>query len=98
MAFEWDEDKRRSNLEKHGVDFIDAVKIFKNPTVERYDERHDYGEDRRIAIGSFGGSYFVVVYTWRDANRRIISAWKAGRDDQKKYYETLHGRDHGKDG
>jgi uncharacterized protein len=27
-SFEWDENKRISNLEKHGIDFIDAIEIF----------------------------------------------------------------------
>lgn len=77
MAFEWDEEKRNRNLEKHGVDFLDAVKIFLNPTVERRDDREDYGEERWIALGVYADSHFVVVYTWRKESRRIISAWKA---------------------
>lgn len=33
MEFEWDENKRQSNLNKHGVDFIDAAKIFNYPVL-----------------------------------------------------------------
>ncbi len=29
--FEWDETKRKINLEKHEIDFIDAVEIFDDP-------------------------------------------------------------------
>ena len=91
MAFEWDEAKRIRNLEKHGVDFLDAAKIFTNPTLERRDDRADYGEERWIALGVHEGQTFVVVYTWRNEARRIISAWKAGRDDQRAYDEIVHG-------
>lgn len=51
MDVEWHEDKREYNLEKHGIDFVRAAKIFENPIVERLDDREDYGEDRYIAIG-----------------------------------------------
>lgn len=37
--FERDETKRRNNLQKHGVDFIDAVKIFARPVLEKPDQR-----------------------------------------------------------
>lgn len=29
--FEWDENKREFNLEKHGIDFADAILIFDDP-------------------------------------------------------------------
>jgi uncharacterized DUF497 family protein len=91
MAFEWDESKRRSNLHKHGVDFIDAIKIFANPIVVEPDDIGDYGEERLIAIGHWELTCFVVVYTWRGEERRIISAWKAERSDREKYFATLYG-------
>ncbi len=91
MRFEWDEGKRASNLEKHHVDFIDAAKIFVNPILECPDKRQDYGEERLIALGVFEGQHFVVVYTWRGKRRRIISAWKAGKDEQEEYYTALYG-------
>ena len=81
MSFEWDEAKRRANLQKHGVDFIDAAKIFLNPVLERVDDREDYGEERWIALGTYESAYFVIIYTWRGESRRIISAWKAGRHE-----------------
>lgn len=86
MDVEWDEDKREKNLEKHGIDFVRAVKIFENPVLEWVDNREDYGEKRTIALGHASDQFLVVVYTWRGENRRIISAWKAGRDEKEKYY------------
>lgn len=43
MKFEWDEDKRRGNIEKHRIDFREAVKAFEAPMWERLDGRRDYG-------------------------------------------------------
>ena len=87
MEFEWDEDKRERNLKKHGIDFVRAVKIFENPIVEWIDDRVDYSEDRLIAIGHWKEQFLIVVYTWRGTTRRIISAWKAGSDEERTYYE-----------
>lgn len=91
MSFEWDEEKREANIKKHGVDFIRAVKMFANPVLERLDDREDYGEDRRIAIGHWQEYFMVVVYTYRSENRRIISAWKAGRDEKEEYDKAVTG-------
>ena len=86
MTFEWDDDKQQGNLEKHGVDFLDVVRIFANPVLEWIDTRQDYGEERTISIGVTEEDYFVVVSTRRGERRRIISAWKAGRDEKEKYH------------
>ena len=86
-AFEWDEAKRHDNLEKHGIDFIRAAKIFRNRVIEAVDDRADYGEARIRAIGAWQDEVLVVVYTWRGMNRRIISAWKAGQRDASRYHE-----------
>lgn len=89
MGFEWDEDKRTANLAKHGIDFVLAAKIFRNPTIERIDDRDDYGEERIIAVGQWSDHVLVVIYTWRDDNRRLISALKAGRNDKEKYHDSI---------
>lgn len=89
MGFEWDESKREANINKHGVDFVRAAKIFANPVIERLDDREVYNEERLIATGHWEG-YFIVVVYWRGQNRRIISAWKAGKDEQKEYFKAVH--------
>ena len=91
MSFEWDEVKRRQNIWDHGVDFRDAALIFENPVVEAEDDRSVYGEIRVPALGHVDGEYYLVIYTWRGRNRRIISAWKVG-DDGKKRYQALLSR------
>ena len=44
--FAWDEAKRRLNLQKHGIDFADAAKIFRGLTFTAEDDREAYGERR----------------------------------------------------
>lgn len=87
--FEWDEHKRRSNLKEHGVDFADAALIFENPVLEAVDEREDYGETRYRALGHVDGDYFLIAFTWRGQNRRIISAWRLDDESKRRYTETL---------
>lgn len=87
--FEWNGEKWELNLEKHKVDFYDAVLIFENETFECIDDREDYGEIRINAIGYVDDEYYVVTYTWRGENMRIISARKAGRRDRRKYRQNI---------
>jgi uncharacterized DUF497 family protein len=92
MKFEWDERKRRENLSKHGLDFVDAPAIFDSPWLARPDTRREYGEDRWIAIGVSKGRVVVVVFTELDNGEmiRIISMRKAEKHEQKEF-ETLLG-------
>jgi hypothetical protein len=55
--------------------------------LERIDDRKDYGEVRWIALGRVGIEVYRVVFTWRGENLiRIVSAQKAGKDEQEIYY------------
>jgi uncharacterized DUF497 family protein len=89
MDFEWDADKEALNLQKHGVRFSIAVRVFFDPSrIEAYDGREDYGEDRWATIGFAGDALLYVVYTVRDEETlRLISARKADADERKQYRE-----------
>jgi len=89
MSVEWDENKRLGNLEDHGVDFQDAALIFLGPVIEAEDTRTEYGEQRFRALGQIDDDYFMVAYTWRGENRRIISAWKVNDDGKRRYTAIL---------
>lgn len=89
MKFEWDEYKNQTNAEKHGIDFIDAVDIFNSIRLTVADNRRDYGEPRKISIGTIGLHVCVVVYTARKGVIRIISARKANQRERRKYYELI---------
>ncbi len=52
MEFEWDEEKNRKNIKKHGVSFELATKVFfDNDRIEGYDTSHSDDEDRYYTIG-----------------------------------------------
>ena len=85
MTYEWDENKAKSNRQKHGIDFADAVSVFADDTaITILDEHPD--EERFATIGMNAlGQILVVVYTWRGDNIRIILARKATRPERKQY-------------
>jgi uncharacterized DUF497 family protein len=89
--FEWDERKRRANVLKHRVDFSLVVEIFEGDYVEIEDDRSSFEEPRYRALGTFEGQSYVVVYTWRQETRRIISAWRVG-ERGKRRYQALFAR------
>ena len=74
MRFEWDEVKRRANIGKHGIDFVDAPQVFADAFVVMEDVRFDYGESRFLALGLLHGIVVVVAYaTAVGAVTRVIS-------------------------
>lgn len=87
--FEWDEAKSEANLRERGFDFAYAALIFDGPTLEWDDVRQDYGERRILAIGQADEDVLFVVYTWRGAVRRIISARLANRRERDAYREAF---------
>jgi uncharacterized DUF497 family protein len=90
MRFEWDEEKNRINIQKHGIDFRDVPEIFLHPMLVCLDERQDYGEDRWVSLGLIKSLVGVVVYTERRADViRIISARKATTKEAKRYVQAI---------
>jgi uncharacterized protein len=91
MKIEWDEAKNRTNIAKHGLDFVDAAQVFEGPVLERLDTRFDYDEDRWIAVGlSHGILCVALVYTERSSDAiRIISFRKADRYEREAYFKTF---------
>ena len=87
MSYEWDPNKARSNLKKHGVSFADAVGVFEDENAVTIQDEHEH-EDRFITIGKdFLSRILVVVYTFRDIVIRIVSARKATARERKIYEE-----------
>jgi len=89
MNYEWDENKNRSNLIKHGLDFHDAILVFEAPMIIADDNRNEYGEERLSGIGVLKNYFVVVVYTENEENdsRRIISFRKATKSERE-FYEN----------
>ena len=87
MNFAWDENKRRSNLLKHRVDFADAVGVFYDDNAVTVEDPDHYQEQRFITLGmDYRLQMLVVVNMQKDGNIiRIISARKADHKERKQY-------------
>jgi uncharacterized protein len=84
--FEWDEDKNRKNLEKHGVAFEDVLSVFANREALAFeDRRKDYGEPRYIVLCPLEDVLVHVTYTVRGERIRLISARRASRREKRDY-------------
>jgi uncharacterized DUF497 family protein len=83
MLFEWDEAKSRRNLTERGFGFEYAARIFLGPTLEKLDNRREYGEVRIQAIGRVIDDILFVVYTDRGDARHIISARLTSRKERR---------------
>jgi uncharacterized protein len=88
VQYEWDNGKTAVNLRKHSVDFADAIAAIEDPNrVEAIDRRFAYGEERVQIIGMAHGKVLFVIVTLRSEDTcRIISARKATRHEQDRYY------------
>lgn len=90
MIYSWDPKKSRQNLARHHLTFEDAIRIFEGPTVEKIDDRFDYGEVRVYAVGLVNGIEITVIYTDVSADeRRIISAWRSERYEREAYWQNV---------
>jgi len=87
-GFTWDEDKRRINIEKHGIDFVDILSAFGNPMVRKRSDRND--EVRYLLIGDPDGREVAIAYKEEAGNVcRIISARQASRNERAAYRALL---------
>jgi len=87
LTFEWDTQKAKSNIEKHGVFFEEASTVFRNTLSLTIDDPlHSTDEVRMVQIGiSHKDRFLVVVHTERGDNIRIISARKATKNERANY-------------
>lgn len=85
----WDESKRRLNLKKHGIDFLEADEIFDGPTVTADDSRSAYGEQRFVTLGVLNGVVVSMTYTERNDDMRIISIRKALKHETRSYLSKI---------
>ena len=91
MLFDWDEEKAKSNLTKHGVSFDEATSVFDDLLFLVFaDPQHSIDEQRFLIMGeSLKGRLLVVSYTERGKKTRLISARLATRKERKAYESEL---------
>lgn len=91
MRFEWDINKEKINIQKHGVDFEQASFVFADKfALSRFDDEHSGEEDRWLILGKSSSMVLLlVVHTFRDTDGmefvRIISARRATSNEKEAY-------------
>jgi uncharacterized DUF497 family protein len=83
--FEYDENKSQSNLAKHGIDFVEAQKLWNDPNLLEIPSRIQ-DEPRFLVIGKIDSNHWSGVITYRDQNIRIISV-RRSRTKEVALYE-----------
>jgi uncharacterized DUF497 family protein len=87
--FPWDEAKRRANLRKHDIDFVDAERIFRGFTLTAEDTREAYGERRFLTLGLLEDKVVSVAHTEHGENTRSISIRKAMKHEARFYFSQI---------
>lgn len=84
--FEYDDDKSQTNLDKHGIDFLDARALWKDPDLLEIRARPD-DEPRFLVIGLIGQKHWSAVVTYRNGTIRLISV-RRSRKREVELYES----------
>ena len=90
MRFEWDDNKEKRNIKKHGVSFEEAWEAFYDENaIQFFDPDHSDEEDRFILLGmSFKLRVLVICHCFRESEKviRLISARKANKREAQTYW------------
>jgi uncharacterized DUF497 family protein len=89
MEFTWSEAKRNLNLQSHGLDFIDAPRVFGGVTFTFEDDRFSYGERRFVSLGLLAGVPVSIAHTENEHEIRIISFRKATHRETQIYFDEI---------
>ncbi|MCM1148857.1 MAG: BrnT family toxin [Butyricicoccus sp.] len=72
MVFEYDEDKNRKNIEKHGISFKNAARVFFDyDRIEFFDDEHNVDENRYDTIGDTSAGSLVTIGNLKGTIRNI---------------------------
>ena len=82
--FEFDESKSKFNLEKHGIDFVEAQQLWDDPDLLEIPAR-TVDEPRYLIIGTIESKHWSAVVTYRSDSIRIISVRRSKAEEEKLY-------------
>ena len=89
MRFTWSERKRVVNLKEHGLDFINAPRVFEGLTYTYEDDRFAYGEQRFVTLGLLAGVPVSIAHTEADDEIRVISFRKATAGEARLFFNQV---------
>jgi uncharacterized protein len=86
MVFEFDAHQSKANLAKHGIDFVQAQTLWRDPDALEVPSNHA-GEPRRLWIAAREGKLWTAIHTEREGRIRIISVRRSRESERNAYYE-----------
>jgi uncharacterized protein len=86
MEFEFDDRKSQSNQEKHGIDFVEAQKLWADSNRIEIPARTEV-EPRFLMIAVIAQKHWSAVITYRNTKIRIISV-RRSRPEEVEIYES----------
>lgn len=86
MKIEFDPEKDRKNVEKHGISLARAADMEILAFLK--DERNAYGEERYRAWGLIDGEQHALAFTFREKMVRAISLRRAHKKEFKRYVQN----------
>jgi uncharacterized DUF497 family protein len=84
MQFEYDTNKNGLNKRKHGIDFVEAQALWKDPDRIEIPAR-TVDEPRYLLVGKIGDDHWSAIITYRDEKIRIISVRRSRREEVEIY-------------
>lgn len=90
MVFEFDPYKSASNFVKHGVDFVDAQRLWDGPTVS-FDTKPGTDQVRRLTVGAIDGKHRTAITTMREGRTRTISVRRSRKKEVEAYVRYCQG-------
>jgi uncharacterized protein len=87
MDFEFDTSKSKANLEKHGIDFVEAQQLWEDKDRLEIEARTE-DEPRSILIAVLGQKLWSAFFTYRKGRIRLISVRRARKEERELYYES----------
>ena len=85
-VFVFDAAKSESNRAKHGIDFVEAQRLWNDPMLLEIPAKTD-DELRFLVIGKIDERHWSAVITYRGGNIRLISVRRA-RTEEVALYES----------
>jgi uncharacterized DUF497 family protein len=85
MKIEFDDEKDRSNQEKHGLSLAEAADLEFETAQIVPDDRKAYGEARFRAYGWIGGRLHMLAFTMRGDTLRAISLRRANAREVRRH-------------
>jgi len=92
MDFEFDASKSKANLEKHGIDLVEAHRLWKDEDRLEIPARAE-DEPRYVLIAALGQKLWSALFTYRKGRIQLISVRRARQEERELYHESEESRE-----